>query len=206
MQSVKIADAKRESTYSVAVALAGSDRPKFNCTLLRIGNGQLHLQSDRWIEPGRRIAARFDHITVKGDVIYCKWRNEGGYLICVDVAMESTQMRREPRFPIEIPGTVILIGDRGTSVVNGIITDISTSGLGLRIPSEAQVSSTICVETAKLLVAGEVRHCSTVTGGFSIGILLTDVFADQTQPHRRSRSNLIEKTRLLGRAILGDSR
>jgi hypothetical protein len=205
MSSVKTAQTKRDSKYRIAVTVEGSDGPKFNGTLLRIGNGQLHLQSDRWIEPGCRIAACFNHITVKGDVTYCKWRHEGEYLTCVDVARESAQQRSEPRFPIDTPGTVILIGDQGTTVMNGVITDMSSSGLGLRIPSEAPVSSTVCVETDKVLVAGEVRHCNTVPGGFSAGILLTDVFSDQAAPHRPSRGIWMEKTRRLRRVILGIS-
>jgi hypothetical protein len=204
MSSVKIADAKRDSTYGVAVTVVGGNRPAFTGTLLSIGSGQLHFRSDRWVEPGRQIAAGFDHIAVKGTVIYCKWRNEGGYLTCVDVATESAQQRREPRFPIDMPGTVILLGNHGASLMNGVIRDISSSGLGLRIPSEAPVSSTVCVETATLLVVGEVRHCSTVPSGFSVGVLLTDVFSDQAEPRRRSRSTLMEKTRTLGRAIFGN--
>src|SRR5580658_4890298 len=99
MRSAKIADARREFPYSVVVALVDSDRPAFECTLLIIGTGQLHLRSDRWIEPGRRIAAYFDHIALEGDVTYCKRRTED-YLVCVDLARQPTQSRREPRFPI----------------------------------------------------------------------------------------------------------
>jgi hypothetical protein len=201
MPSVKMVEA-RESTYQVAVAVGG--RPEFNCILLRIGNGQMHLQSDRWVEPDRQLVARFDHITLKGSVAYCKRRSED-YLICVDVAAERTSARREPRFPVDMPGTVILIGNRGTSIMPGLITDISSSGLRLKIPSEAQVPSTVSVETAKLLVVGEVRHCRLEPDGFSAGVLLTDVFPDQAQPERRSHTTLVEKARTLRRAILGNA-
>ena len=202
MPPVKMAEASLESTYHVAVAF--DDRPEFDCILLRIGDGQLHLQSDRWVEPDRQIVARFDHITIKGFVAYCK-RRSGDYLMCIDVATERTSARREPRFPVDMPGTVILIGDRGTSIMRGSITDISSSGLRLRIPSEAQVSSTVCVETAKLLVVGEIRYCRLEPNGFSAGVLLTDVFPDQAQPQSRSHRKLVEKARTLRRAILGDS-
>ncbi len=205
MQSVRNTDLKLKSTYQVAITAVGGDRPGFNGTLLRIGNGQLHFQSDRWIEPGREIAARFNHIALTGAVAYCKRQDDGGYLTCVDVATESAQARREPRFPIDVPGTIIVIGDHGTSVMDGVITNISSSGLGLKMPSEAEVSSTICIETAQLLVAGEVRHCSMVPGGFSVGILLTDIFSDQARPHSRSHERFMEKARALRRLFPGHS-
>jgi hypothetical protein len=149
--------------------------------LVDIGSGQIHLRCERWMEPGSNVSLRVNRIRLRATITYCRFKRDS-YLACLELASGTAQQRSEPRFPLNIPGEMVLLGSAGAQVTQGVIKDISHSGLGLRIPVPVEISALICIDTGELLIVGEARHCAPADEGeYSIGVRLTDVFSDSPE-------------------------
>jgi len=86
-------------------------------------------------------------------------------LIYVILSVEMLTPRENPTYRVAVTllgsdllNSTVLCSE--SAMASCIFSPISNAGLGLRIPFEAPASSTLCVETAKLLAVGEVRHAA----------------------------------------------
>jgi hypothetical protein len=193
------------SDSRIAVQFAGTER-EVPCTLLEIGNGLVHVRVGTQTWQGFQVVLKFDHLSIPGEVLYCKPKDQE-YLICIQLAAPETgSHRREPRYPLNLAGKLIVLSDSGTLVVPGTVADLSRSGLGLRVPVVLETESIICVETEKMLIVGKVRYCKKMgEGEFSVGIETTDVFSDpNANPFAGSPFDKINH--LLGKVIHHDLR
>ena len=125
----------------------------------------MHIRANDWIEPASRVSAMIGRITVSGEVVYCT-RKDTWYRACIALNSEN-EGRREPRLPVRLPGSVVVLsGDGGEQAVEGLVLDVSVSGMRLRIPQGVETETMIFVEMASTLVVGEVRHC--IAGGRTV--------------------------------------
>jgi hypothetical protein len=149
------------------------------CHLLGIGQGEAHLHSEKWIEPGIEVVIHFKLISLTGSVLYCNPKDTG-HRICILINSNTESKRREPRFPIMFPGTATIFSGSQTVMTDGTLTDISQSGLGMKLDVAVSVGSMICFENDSFVLAGEVRHCSPVSAGdYKIGVEISDIFEGQ---------------------------
>ena len=187
----------------VLLHLTGTGTPPLPCALLGIERGKMHIRANDWIEPASRVSAMIGRITVSGEVVYCT-RKETWYRTCIALNSEN-EGRREPRLPVRLPGAVIaLSGDGSEQSVQGVVIDVSLSGMRLRIPQSVADGTMIFVEMASTLVVGEVRRCiAGENGHFEAGIEITDVLSDIKSP-QDSRGTLRSIRRKLAEVILGE--
>jgi len=187
----------------VLLHLTGTSAPHLTCALLGIERGKMHIRAESWVEPASRVSAMVGRITVSGEVVYCT-RKDTWYRTCIALNSETDLVRREPRLPIRLPGTVLaLAGNSVEQSVQGIVLDVSISGMRVKIPHRVENGTMIFVEMASTLVVGEVRHCFTGQNGhFEAGIEITDILAD-IKSQQDSPSVLRKVRRKLAEIVLG---
>jgi hypothetical protein len=187
----------------VLLHLTGTSEPPLPCALLGIERGNMHIRANDWIEPASRVSAMLGRVKVSGEVVYCTSKDTW-YRACI--ALNSgNEGRREPRLPIRLPAAVVaLSGDGGEQSVQGLVLDVSVSGIRLMIPQSVEAETMIFVEMASTLVVGEVRHCHAGTNSqFEAGIEITDVLFD-AKSRRNSTGILRNIRRKLAELILGE--
>jgi hypothetical protein len=130
---------------------------------------------DTLAREGTKAVLRIDQIAVTGEVDYCNPKNEE-YRICITVGGG----RSDPRFRIDEPGSLTVLGDEGTCSSKCRLTDLSQSGLGLKTSADIKIGSMVCVQTASMLAVGEVRHrLRNGEGTFHVGVEVTDVLCNE---------------------------
>jgi hypothetical protein len=163
----------------------------------------MHIRADNFIEPATTVSASVGHITVSGEVAYCT-RKDTWYRTCIALSSENDRVRREPRLPIRVPGAILaLSGDGNEQSVQGLVLDVSISGMRVKIPQPVQTGTMIFVEMSSTLVVGEVRHCvAGQNGQFEAGIEITDILSD-TKSQQDPPSVLRNIRRKLAEVVLG---
>ena len=151
--------------------------------MMGVDQGCVFLDSDRWVEPSTEVELKLDRIALTGRVRYCNGQ-DNHYRTCVAVGAEARGGRATARFPMDEPGTLVVVGDSGTARFNCHLTDFSRSGLGLKSPREIAVDTLICIETDSIVAVGRVRRCAPRNDGtFRVGMSVTDVLtASETTP------------------------
>lgn len=170
----------------------------FPCTLHAIAKGQFHLGSKYYFNEGLNVVVSFGYVEISG-VVVSSLRQETSTLRCV--APTNTELRAEPRFPINQAGRLIAPKDGGTVLLPCVLSDISRMGMGLRIGCAVDAGQPAYLETEAPLVIGEVRHCveSRRPGEFRAGLRITDILAGE----RPRVSRLHNFTALLSRTVAG---
>lgn len=182
------------STMRIFLEPAGGAKSPIYCSLIGIERGQIHLNTQKWLEPGTRAVLKIDGISVTGEIDYCNRKKEE-YRTCFTVG----HRRSAPRFPINEPGTLTVLGEEQTHSSACSLTDLSVSGLGLTTSMEVTAGSMICVQTGSMLAVGEVRHCRQDSAGmFRVGVEVTDVLSNEAA--RRARKGFRQR---LAELILG---
>jgi hypothetical protein len=91
---------------------------------------------------------------------------------------QSTERRREPRYPANDPATVQVLPGRGAKI-GALLTDVSRSGVCLRLKTFLQVNSSVKIWLqSKTVMIGKVRYCRRRGTGFDAGILIEDLLYD----------------------------
>jgi hypothetical protein len=192
----------RISGPEIFIHLPGANAPSRSCTVLGIAHGQMHIRTDRWIEPATLVLAVFARITLAGEVVYCT-RKDSWYRACIGVISEDDQ-RREPRLSVRQPGTINALADNGNESAEGTLLDLSVSGMRVEVPHRIQPGTMILVETRSAVVAGEVRHCLKGRDGrFEAGIEITDILSG-LEGKEKSLGVVRRIRRKLAQAISGE--
>lgn len=157
------------------VHLSGPNVPDYLCQLVGLDAGTLRVRSERRIADASPMTVSFDHIQLAGVVTGCHaMGNDWG----VSIALTVTR-RREARLAASGRVTVGIVGDAGTTSWPATVTNVSPSGLGLRVPEPVRLASRIYVETETEMIMGEVRHCRPAGDGqFIVGVLIVEVVPD----------------------------
>jgi hypothetical protein len=158
-----------------------------DCHLVGLWHGEAHLDSEKWIEPGVEVSIHFRLVSLAGTILYCK-ATSGGYRVSVQIGKDAEHGRREPRFPILMEGIARILGHAEAIVTNGLLTDISRSGLGINLDIAVGIGSMICFETGQFVLAGEVRHCRRESeGNYKVGLVISDIFTGEKRLPDSSR-------------------
>lgn len=176
MSTEELRTSESSSDFEMPVQLFAMDGARETITgrLRRVNNGFYQLRSTLFLEPGRKIVLGLETCRVELEVVYCQ-RPELGpcYLGARVIATAEAGIRKEIRLPVEIPAKVNVPGIFDHE--DAIVVDISSSGLGLQIPSAVEVGSIISVDIGKGIVFGQVRHCiRKSSGAFQAGITIEE--------------------------------
>lgn len=157
------------------VRISGPGVPDASCYLIGIESGLIRIHSESRIPDGEPVTIAFGHIQLSGIVT-------GSHALGDDwgiaIALHPAR-RREARVSASGTLTLGVVGPRGTTYSSAIVTNISQSGLGLRVPNPIPLASRVYVEAASEMILGEVRHCRpSGDGQFIAGILIVEVVPD----------------------------
>ena len=88
---------------------------------------------------------------------------------------QSTERRREPRYPTNDPAAVEVLPGRSPKI-GALLTDVSRSGVCLRLKTFLPVGSSVKIWLqSKTVMIGKVRYCRPRGAGFDAGILIEDL-------------------------------
>jgi hypothetical protein len=154
--------------------------------LLQVNTGFFQLTSPVFLQSNTIIDIIFDRKPLEVEIIFCKADGHDGYAVGARLlASPEGEARREPRIPIEINARFT------TSDLGGFLpaklTDISRSGLGLKIPKSIPVGSGAIVEIPTGIAFGEVRHCSQQGSDcWRVGLSLDEFVAHRSRKPKHS--------------------
>jgi hypothetical protein len=147
----------------------------YACTLRGIFKGMLHVVSAQPIPHSAYLTLSFGETIIAGTVQSCRRTNDF-FLLRILVDSPAGARRRAPRMPVNQGCVLTALGHEHAVKVPGMITDISSSGMGLRMPQRLKIGTMICVQTEHFLAAGYLLHCRYLNDGvFAAGIEITDM-------------------------------
>ena len=183
----------------VTLRLAGDHANPPRCTLRGLFRGQLHVVSPRPILPSTDLTICFEEATIAGTVQYSRSRNNG-YLICISVA--APQGRSDPRLPVNQTCLLTAFDRERCVTVEAVITDISASGMGIRMSRRIDIGTMVCVQAGDFVAGGHLLHWRRLDDGqFAAGVEITDMLWGKKLDNwwRRRAKNWIRRLgRLLG--------
>jgi len=151
-------------------------------------DGFFRLIVDVEIEPGARVEIHFERCHAFGEIAFCqRWAD--GYNVGVQL-LNDPALRREPRFPIQLTGTLTVLGDQGPRQMQIDLIDVSASGVGMLAPKA--IPAGVCVEISMEsgVLFGEIRHCDeTSEGAFRAGVKMYHMVAKEPVVTRVKNSN-----------------
>jgi hypothetical protein len=136
--------------------------------------GEVILLLDDPIEAKTQVAVQVNTCSFHGDILYCKpsgtrWE---AHVSFDDV--DSSGLRRTPRFPVHIPARLFARGSAGP--LDAMILDISGDGLGVEIGRAVPAQANVAVQSEDAVALGHVRHCREIGPGvFRAGILMQHI-------------------------------
>jgi hypothetical protein len=102
------------------------------------------------------------------------------------------ERRKELRLRIKQPVMLTLIDAKSRRLIEACVTDISGSGVQLRVPMPLPCGATLEIEGGDSLMLGEVCRCEAVEGAYAVGVQVSHTL-----------SSLME-LELLNRALIGE--
>jgi hypothetical protein len=136
--------------------------------------GEVVLLMDDPIPAGTPITVQVDTCSFDGQILFCtqsgsRWETHVSF---DDV--DSTGLRRTPRFPVLIPARVFLTSSE--LPIDGTIVDISGEGLGIELSQAVPRETNIAVQSQENTALGVVRHCrERAPGLFRVGVQLLHI-------------------------------
>jgi len=157
------------------VHISGPTVPDYTCELVGIDAGSLHIRSERRIADASPVTIAFDHIQLSGAVAGCQPVGED-WEISISLTLSR---RREARIALTEGLAVGIVGEKGTTLCQATVIDVSPSGMGLRVSQPISLATRVCVEMESEMILGEVRHCHrSADGHFNVGIMIVEVVPD----------------------------
>jgi hypothetical protein len=156
--------------------------------------GEVSILLNEAVSEQRIVSLHLNSFTFEGHTLYCRPRQDQFEVhISIDDA-ETTGLRRAPRFPVEVPAALLL----AHGAVAMTIVDISSDGLGLKLPVPLEPDQPIAVATESVFVFAIVRHCRQLSEGvFRAGAEMHHLLERHVElPKDSPRSNFLQK--LLG--------
>ncbi len=147
----------------------------YPCELRGIFKGTLHIICRQPVLPIGNLTVSFGETMIAGTLQYCRPVN-GRFLVCISVESSPEVRRRDPRLLVNW-SCLLAVLDEGQSVnLQAVITDMSASGMGLRMNQRLEVGTMLCVHTEDFVAAGQVLHCRYLEDDdVAVGIEVTDM-------------------------------
>jgi hypothetical protein len=149
------------SAQAVSIDLLGHER-SIPGTIKSLADRSIHLDVAHHVQPKSRVRVVFsEDYSAQGQVLFS---NPCGDAHTIGVLLEGRgieELRSERRLPVNNePATVTLLDGLGRERIPARAQDVSRSGLGLRVDRRVSTGVWVKVELGRMLILGEVRHCS----------------------------------------------
>lgn len=133
--------------------------------------GEVILLLDDPLVAGTHVAIEVNLCSFDGVILFC---NPSGSQWETHVSfddVDSTGLRRTPRFPVRIPARIFASSSELPLEVT--IVDISGEGLGIELAEALPMQANIAVQSEENIALGVVRHCRELRSGhFRAGVQL----------------------------------
>jgi hypothetical protein len=136
--------------------------------------GEVIVILDDKIASGTHVTIQINTCAFDGVILFCepsgaRWETHVSF---DDV--DSTGLRRTPRFPVSIPARVFSSATEGP--LEGRIVDVSGEGLGMELTAPIPKQTNIAVQSEENTALGVVRHCRELSSGlFRLGVQLLHI-------------------------------
>jgi hypothetical protein len=136
--------------------------------------GEVILILDDKIVSGTHVTIEMNTCSFDGVILFCapagaRWETHVSF---DDV--DSTGLRRTPRFPVSLPARVFSNTSEGP--LEGRIVDISGEGLGMELAAAIPKQTNIAVQSEENTALGVVRHCRELSPElFRVGVQLLHI-------------------------------
>jgi hypothetical protein len=112
------------------------------------------------------------------------------------IALRRTRdnRRRERRVPFGHAARVTVIAEAGGDTFDGTITDLSSSGMGLRSERELRPMDTVSVQTRSCIIFGEVAHSiRNADGMFHAGVRVEELLGSDPREQDNARWSWVRR-------------
>lgn len=134
--------------------------------------GEVILLLNDPIEAKTHVAVQVNTCSFHGDILFCKPSGNRWEAHVSFDDVDSSGLRRSPRFPVHIPARLFVKGS-GDGPIEAMILDISTEGLGVEMGQAVPAQANVAVQSEDAIALGHVRHCREIGSGvFRAGILM----------------------------------
>jgi hypothetical protein len=161
--------------FSIPVQLQLRDgvREQLRAQIARVNTGFLLLRSPMALEAGREVEVFYLQRHIACQTVYCHPQADGSYRVGVRM-LEGTNgaLRVERRIKLDAAGVLNTAALPSPTPVR--IIDMSSSGLGVRLPSSIVVGDPAYVELEHGVAFGEIRHCEKMEEGYRAGLFIEE--------------------------------
>lgn len=141
----------------VQIEVTGDSRHSISGEIWSASEGFLRLLLRLPVEVPDRLEMSIDGCDVSGEVVFCQ-PCPGGYNVGVQL-LDGNSARREPRFPVDLPAVLTVVGSAGLSGAIIRVADVSASGVGLFGPEPVEIGACVEIKLDLGILFGEVRYC-----------------------------------------------
>jgi len=162
-------------------------------TVCAVDRGMLRVET-RWpYQQGERVLLRLGGCEAPGTVMYSIVRNQA-FRTAIALRHTRENRRRERRVPFGHPARVALLGTADGDTFDGVVTDMSSSGIGLRSRRELRPMDAISVQMQSCIIFGEVVRCLPDTEGvFHAGVRLSELLGSDPREPDGSRWDWVRR-------------
>ena len=185
---------KKAMPHYVPVRIAMAEDPGYTISgkIWSASERFLRIMVRRPIAIGQHIQLSIDQCIVKGEVVFCQLCPEG-HNVGVQL-LDRDSVRREPRFPLDVPAVLTVVGSGGPTDEPVQLADVSASGVGLFSGRPVQVGACVEISLELGIIFGEVRHCRAESDGrFRVGISLYHMLAREGDSSAAGQPQLLRK-------------
>jgi PilZ domain len=144
-------------------------------TVCAADRGMLRVET-RWpYQQGERVLLRVGGCEAPGTVMYSIVRDQA-FRTAIALRHTRENRRRERRVPFGHPARVTVLASTDGDTFDGVVSDMSSSGIGLRSRRELRPMETISVQMQSCIIFGEVVHCVPDKDGiFQAGVRVAEL-------------------------------
>jgi hypothetical protein len=147
--------------------------------------GAVMLQLDDKIAAGTHVSVQLNTCSFTGDILFCEPRGSRYEVHVSFDDVDTTGLRRSPRFPVNIPARVF--SNTGDVPLEGKIVDVSGEGLGIELAVALPLQSNIAVQSEENTALGVVRYCRELSSGiFRAGVQLQHILKKDPELEKAS--------------------
>ena len=89
--------------------------------------------------------------------------------------MDTLELRREPRFAVNDPVHLTVVGLNGYPRLQGRVSSVSRSGVAVTIPSRIPAGTAAIIEMSGLVLSGQIRYSKKSADGYRTGVSIETV-------------------------------
>src|ERR1700761_1675285 len=161
--------------FAIPVQLHFRDalREEMDAQIARVNTGFLLLRSAIALDPARNMEVSYLQRRIACETVYSHPQADGTHRIGARM-MEgaSGALRVERRIQFDASAVLNTPALPGPTTVR--LIDISSSGMGVKLPAPIKIGDLAYVEMDHGVAFGEIRHCGKIEGGYRAGIFIEE--------------------------------